>query len=128
MKVFSEWDDPQHTVILTVHERDWNWDELHHHNETTLTAMANTASGPLSMIVDMVHSPYFSPGSFMQHVQRSSQVYDALGIDTIVFVIHEKDIGTLLVSAYDRFRPQYQHSLARSLDAARDLIHQSACR
>jgi hypothetical protein len=125
MKVYSQWDNAEQTVIHSIHERDWTWTELHTHDTTVLPDMVRSVHNPVSVIVDMLRSPYFPPEAFSDHVRRMSAAYDDLNITTVVFVIREDDIGQLLLSAHRRFSDRRDYYTARSLDEARSIIAQA---
>lgn len=119
MPISSTWGDDRHRSIIVSCISEWSWDELHHHEQTTLRHMVTAASQAVSLLIDIKHGVWVKPDSLQDEVEVSGQFHHACAIPAVVFVVSDAAIGTLLLHMHQKHGSPITHYYqANTLDHA----------
>ncbi len=109
--------------ILVSCAGEWSWDELHDHEQTTLTDMLAHVPQSAKLLLDLKHGVWIKPDSLQDEIMRSGQFHSDHGIVAVAFVVSDAAIGTLLLHLHQKHGSKsctYYHT--NSLERARDLL------
>jgi len=119
MPISSTWGDESRRCILISCLSEWSWDEFHDHEQTIMRRMVADASRGISLLIDLKHGVWVKPDSLQDEVELSGQFHRACGIPSVVFIVGDGAIGTLLLHLYQKHgSPITRYYQAHSLDHA----------
>ena len=121
MSITSQWDNQQHSTLLTIC-RNWTWADLQQHEWKVVRPMLATTEHPVAMVIKthacatdytsaMIDFPALVPPEFGHE------------LDVVVFVTNFAENTMPLNMAHQRYSPVSRYyTIAPSIDAARRMI------
>lgn len=85
MPITPQWDDDARTIIVSVYEGRWTWEDLHQAN-AQINAMLEGITHPVDYISDMRHGNTLPRGHVMAQAQRVMSSSQASQDSLVVFV------------------------------------------
>lgn len=127
MAIHSTWYDNKRSVILSVHDSQWTWDELLTHNATIITEMLEEVAHPVALVLDIRATAWLpDTEAFVESLIHSCEVFNDYAIDSMIFVVEIDEIGYLLAAALRKYGPKgCQYSFTATVQQACEAVYRN---